>query len=128
MNTTTIRASVATAAIAAAVLTPAAAQAGPAETVRSGNCGGAAEWKMQIGRQHGNIEMEFEVDAFRGQRWRVAVFHDGRRVMKTQRRTGPRSGSFTIRDIEPNRAGVDQFRARAVRLGSRQACVGKASF
>jgi hypothetical protein len=130
MNTTAIRASVATLAIAATVLTPSVAEAGSDDNLRSGACSGIADWKMQAGPQNGRVEVEFEVDAnVRGQRWNVAIFHGDRRVMRTQRTTGVRSGSFTVRLVENNRAGgADRFRARAVRVGGGQRCVGRVSF
>jgi hypothetical protein len=129
MRTTRIRATVATAAIAATVLTPTIANANQADTLRNGSCSIAADWKLKLSPENGRIEVEYQVDANdRGQRWRVSVFHDGRRVLRGVRTTRGLSGSFTIRDREPNRRGSDHFRARAVRLGDGQTCVGRAAF
>ena len=130
MNGTRIRASMAAAALAVGVLAPTAANAGDERrVVRDGGCDGRGEWKIQLGRQHGGIEMEFEVDVNRrGQRWRVRLFHDGRRVYSGVRSTAGVSGSFTVRDVSNNHRGDDRFRARAVRIGSGQKCVGRARF
>jgi hypothetical protein len=128
MNTK-VRASVAAAAIAATLFTPSIAEAGVGDHIRSGSCSGAAEWKVKLSRQHGGIEIEYEVDASRrGQQWRVALFHDGRRFARDVFTTAGLSGSFTVRRVQPNRAGADRLSARAVRLGDGQTCRGGASF
>ncbi|MGH3354950.1 MAG: hypothetical protein ACRDOJ_03570 [Nocardioidaceae bacterium] len=124
-----LRASVAAAALAAAVLTPSTALAGDADTIRAGNCSRAADWKLKLSPQNRRIEVEFEVDANRrGQRWRVSLFHNDRRARRQIFTTRGLSGSFTVRDLENNRAGRDRVRARAVRLGDGQTCVGRARF
>lgn len=126
-----IRASIAAAAVAATMLTPSVAVAGggDGETIRSGACSGSADWKLKLSPQNGRIEVEYEVDVNRrGQQWRVALFHDGRRVLRDLFTTRGVSGSFTVRDIEPNRPGTDRIHARAVRMGNRQVCAGGASF
>jgi hypothetical protein len=129
MNTTRIRVAVATAAIAATVLTPSVASANQADTLRTGSCSIGADWKLKLSPENRRIEVEYQVDANRrGQRWRVSLFHDGRRVMRTVRTTQGLSGSFTLRDVQANRGGVDHIRARAVRLGDGQVCAGRASF
>jgi hypothetical protein len=128
MNTT-IRAAVAAAAIAATLFTPSMAQANEGDTMNAGACSGFADWKLKLSPQNRGIEAEFEVDANRrGQRWRVALFHDGRRVMQGTRRTRGLSGSFTVRVVRANRAGNDRIRARAVRMGDGQTCRGGATF
>lgn len=129
MNATKIRASVAAAAIAATLFTPSAAEAGDADTLRSGACSGFADWKLKLSPQNGRIEVEYEVDANRrGQRWQVALFHDGRRVMRGNFTTRGISGSFTVRHVAANTAGGDRIRGRAVRMSDGQTCAGRATF
>ena len=131
MNTTKIRASVAAAAIAATVLTPSIAEAGnEGRVIREGSCSGFANWKLKANPENrGQIGVEYEVDANRrGQQWRVRLFHNGRQVMTDTFTTRGLSGSFTVRNLEPDRAGTDHFRARAVRLGDRQNCAGRVTF
>jgi hypothetical protein len=125
MNTTKV-ASVAAAAILAAVSVPAAAQAGgTVDRINSGGCSGAADWKIKVSPQNGRIEVEYEVDASkRGQQWRVWMFHDGRRFARNVFTTQGLSGSFTIRRVEPNTAGGDRISAHARRLGDGQTCRG----
>jgi hypothetical protein len=128
MNTK-IRASVAAAAIAATLFAPSVAVANQADKISRGACSGAADWKIKLSREHGGIEVEYEVDASRrGQRWRVVLLHGHRRVVRNVFTTRGVSGSFTVRRVENNRAGTDRFRARAVRLGDGQTCRGGARF
>ena len=133
MRSTRMRASVAAATAAATLLTPAVAHAGGGggENITEGGCSVAATWKMKAARQDpGNsIDVEFEVDANRrGQQWRVNLFHDGRRVVSDVFTTRGLSGSFTVDSLQANRTGSDSFRARAVRVGDGQTCVGRVSF
>jgi hypothetical protein len=129
MNTTKL-ASVAAAAILATVSVPAAAQAGGADpNVNSGGCSVAATWTMKVKPQNGALQVEYEVDANkRGQQWRVTLRHDGRRIMSNIFTTRGLSGSFTIRRVEPNRAGRDRISGHARRLGDGQTCHGGVGF
>jgi hypothetical protein len=124
------RASIAAVAAAAAVLTPSYAFAGGGENLEEGACTGAAVWKIKAAEKINNqVEVEFEVDVNRrGQRWHVALFHNGTRVMNTMMTTRGVSGSFEARALEANRAGDDRFRGRAVRVSDGQTCVGRVLF
>lgn len=131
MKTVTIRASVAAAAIAATLLTPSYAHAGGGgETIEEGACSGAATWKLKVDETvDGKIEVEYEVDVNRrGQQWRVALFHNSRRIVFDTFTTRGLSGSFEVRALEADRAGDDSFRGRAVRLSDGQTCGGRAVF
>ena len=131
MRNTTIRASVAAAAVAASLFTPTLAHAGGGEDITEGACSGAATWKMKVAQQDpGNrIEVEYEVDVNRrGQQWRVALFHNGRLVIRDIFTTRGLSGSFSVNALEANRAGDDSFRARAKRLSDGQSCGGRGIF
>jgi hypothetical protein len=129
MNTTRIRASVAAAAIAATFFTPTVAEAGELDALRQGACSGAADWKLRVSPQDRRLEVEFEVDANRrGQQWRVVMFHGQRRIARDTFRTRVPSGSFTVRRVTADRSGGDRFRARAVRVGDGQRCVGRVRF
>ena len=123
------RAAVATAAIAATLFAPSVAQAGGGEDLTEGNCSGAATWKMKLAEQDNRIDVEYEVDVNRrGQRWRVVLWHNGRRVVSGIYRTAGLSGSFSVNKLETDRAGEDTFRARAVRLNGAQTCAGRGTF
>lgn len=123
------RTAVALATVAATAITPGVAFANEADVIRAGNCSRAADWKLKLSPENGRIEMEFQVDAnARGQRWRVAVWHGGRRIERDVFRTHGRSGSFTVRRVLNNTAGADNARARAIRFGGGQTCRGRAAF
>ncbi|HWL96295.1 MAG TPA: hypothetical protein VNP20_03065 [Nocardioidaceae bacterium] len=126
--TTSVATSVATLA-AAGLLTPATALANDGDVERTGPCSSFGRYDLKLSPENRGIEVEFEVDVNRsGQRYRVKMFHNGRRFEDGVYRTRGRSGSFTVRDVEPYRAGRDRFRVRAVRLGGGQRCVGRAQF
>jgi hypothetical protein len=130
--TTSINRSVATSVAtlaAAALLAPATALANDGDVERTGRCSSYGRYDLKLSSENRGIEVEFEVDVNRaGQRYRVKMFHNGHRFKAGVFRTRGRSGSFTVRDIEPYRAGPDRFRVRAVRVGGGQRCVGRARF
>jgi hypothetical protein len=130
MNTNKIRAAVAVATIAATLFAPSVAQAnGRAESLRSGECSGLAEWKLKVNPQDRGLEVEYEIDSNRrGQQWRVKIFHGNRLVLREVRSTRGLSGSFTVREVVANSAGGDRFRARAFRMRDGQTCVGRVRF
>jgi hypothetical protein len=130
MNTTSVRACIVAVAAAASVLTPSFAFAGGGETLSEGACSGSAVWKMKVNEALNNqAGVEYEVDANRrGQQWRVTLFHNGTRILRDTFTTGGLSGSFEARALEPNMAGDDRFRARAVRLSDGQTCAGSVLF
>ena len=133
MNTTT-RAAVAAVVAAATLLTPSVALAkggggGGAANIASGACG-TATYKLKADAKPANkVGAAFEVDAnVAGQTWRVVIFHNGTRVMRTDFTTRGLSGSFVARQLVPNAAGADSFRARAVRLSDGQTCAASVTF
>ena len=130
MNATSVRAGIVAVAATASVLTPSLAFAGGGETLEEGACSGAAVWKLKVSEAPGNrAEVEYEVDVNRrGQQWRVVLFHNGTRILRDTFTTGGLSGSFEARALEPNMAGDDRFRGRAVRLSDGQTCGGFALF
>jgi len=70
------------------VVTPGALASGGADVIKRGNCTGAADWKLKLGRDDGRIEVEFEVDQNRvGKRWHVVLRHDGDKFFDGFRRT-----------------------------------------
>jgi hypothetical protein len=81
----------------------------------SGTCGSGASSKLKVKTDDGGLEVEFEVDANRsGQRWRVSIVQENRVVYRGTRRTGGRSGSFSVERHLRDLAGADAIRARAV--------------
>jgi hypothetical protein len=131
MRRTLIRTVVA-AAVAATALTPLAgsASANDGDVERTGRCTQSGRYDLKASPENRGIEVEFEVDVNRrGHQYRVRMFHDGRQYKQGVYRTRGRSGSFTVRDVEPDRRGKDGFRVRAVRLGAGgQVCGGQLRF
>jgi hypothetical protein len=81
----------------------------------TGHCGAGATSKLKLKNDDGRIEVEFEVDNNRsGTPWRVTLARDGRVVYRATRRTGGRSGSFSVEKRIANLAGADRVTARAV--------------
>jgi hypothetical protein len=107
---------------------PAAARSDDDDIIRRGNCTGATDWKLKLDHDDGRIEAEFEVDQNRnGQRWRVVLRRDGKRVFKGVRTTHGPSGSFEVERKIGNPAGPDRIKARAVNLSSGEVCKGAAT-
>jgi len=110
------------------VVTPGALASGGADVIKRGNCTGAADWKLKLGRDDGRIEVEFEVDQNRvGKRWHVVLRHDGDKFFDGFRRTQAPSGSFEVKRFVNNRAGADTISAHAVRPATGQTCNASAT-
>ena len=125
----TAAAAAAAAAMAATVLAPATAEAGERDVREEGRCSQYGRYDLKLSPQNGRIEVEIEVDTNRrGERYRVRLFHDGRRVRNGVFTTRGISGSFTVREVQDDRRGTDRFRLRAVRVGGGNRCGGSATF
>lgn len=121
------RALIGTAMIAGALMAlPAPAMAKSGDIVRTGNCSGAADWKVKAGARDGGIEVEFEVDSNRvGQTWRVKIRDNGVLRYNNLRTTKAPSGSFTVHRTIRNMSGTDNIVARARNIKSGQVCIAK---
>lgn len=96
---------------------------------RRGNCSGSTDWKLDVKRDDGGLEVEFEVDSNRsGQVWRVRVYDNGDRVVRTRKVTRPPSGSFDVERNIADRAGEDRIVARARHLATGELCRGVIRF
>lgn len=105
------------------------ASAGQNDVIREGSCSDSSDWKLKVSPEDGRLEVEFEVDQnVTGDRWRVRIRHDGDLVFRGARTTRGASGSFEVRIVEDDNAGVDNFRAKARNLATDEVCIGRASF
>jgi hypothetical protein len=99
------------------------------EIQRTGSCSGSADWKLDVKRDDGALEVEWEVDSNKvGQVWRVRIYDNGDRVAATRRTTLAPSGSFEVERRIANRAGDDRIVARARHLATGQVCRGVITF
>jgi hypothetical protein len=119
-------------ALASAILLTTGAPAlarGGGDVRTAGTCQGGAHWKLKAKADDGGIEVEGEVDSNRaGQTWNWTLTHNGAAAGSGTRRTAGASGSFEVRRLTGNRAGVDTFVFTARRPGTQQVCRGTLRF
>ena len=102
-------------------------QAKEGDVVKTGSCSAGSDWKLKLSPDNSKIEVEFEVDQNKaGEDWRVRILHDDTLVHRETATTGGASGSFTVRIVEPDKAGTDSFVAKARNLSSDETCRGRA--
>lgn len=113
-TTRRIAATLSTAALIAApmsVLTASPASAADREFRYAG-----AEVEYDVEKDDGRFEIEVDVDdAKPGSRWRVTLWHDGKRYYHRTRVA--RGGEFEIERHRPNTRGKDVFKMRIKRVG-----------
>lgn len=113
-------------AAATVVATAPAASAKSVATQTSGRCSAGATWKMKVKPDNGRLKLELEVDANRnGQRWAVRITDNRARIYSATRVTVAPSGSFTVRRLTTNRAGIDHFVAVARNPRTGQVCIAR---
>jgi hypothetical protein len=106
-------------------LSPAHAQHGGDDVVRSGSCSGHADWKLKVKPDDGRIELEAEVDSNRtGQVWRWRITHNGSGSATGKGTTSGASGSFEVHRRMSNPAGADTYVLPAVHRSTGEICRG----
>ena len=89
----------------------------------TGTCSLHSTSKLKATHDGSRIEVEFQVDQNRNNRvWNVRIWDNGHRVYAAARTTVAPSGSFTVRRLIPNRAGVDTIFARATNIKTGETC------
>jgi hypothetical protein len=107
----------------------ASASNGGRQVIKSGSCTGATDWKLKVKTDDGKLESEYEVDSNRaGQVWAYKVLDNGVVLRSGYARTTAPSGSFEIKKLSGNRAGLDHFVARAHNLKTGERCTGALTF
>jgi hypothetical protein len=114
------------AAATAVATAPAASAAKTPATKAAGRCTAASHWTMKAKPDNGRMELELEIDSNRnGQRWAVRITDNRVLVYAATRVTVAPSGSFTVRKLAANRAGVDHFVAVARNTSTGETCVAR---
>ena len=99
------------------------------ETIRTGQCTGATDWKLKAKSDDGGIEVEAEIDSNRtGQAWRWVIRHNGSLSARGTSATTGRSGSFDVERRMTDLSGTDQFVLRATNPASGETCRGVLSW
>ena len=81
---------------------------------------------MKAKPDSGRMELELEIDSKRnGQRWTVRITDNRVLAYAGTRVTAAPSGSFTVRKLRTDRAGVDHFVGVVRNVRSRETCVAR---
>ena len=131
MSTIRSRRTQAALALTATALVGGVLVAGPADAKagvvsKSGACSNGGTWKLKASPDNGKIQVEFEVNAKSGQKWRVIVKDNGITRVDTTKTTV--AGAFHVNKLIPNLAGTDVITARARNLTTGSLCKGSVSF
>lgn len=122
---TTIAASAALATAGFLAAPAMAAPARPAEIEREtmGTCSAGARWDLNLEREHGVIDIDFEIDAATpGQKWTVSITRNGNRVLRVSQ-VADREGEIDVSHIVRDRAGTDRIAVSATSSAG-QTCRG----
>jgi len=129
--TKTLRTAIATAVLLAGptlvgLAGPADASGGGGDAViRTGNCSGAADWKLKAKARDGGLEVEWEVDSNRnGQTWTWQLRRNGTRFARGTATTRAPSGSFSVERTTGNAPGTDRIVGMATNTRTGQTCRG----
>ena len=105
-----------------------AAHADGFEVERHGSCSGSSRWELDLDREHGRIEVDFEVkQGVVGDQWRVKLVHDGDVFFRDLRTTHDEDGSFDVERRTNDAAGTDRFVGKAVNKSTGEVCRGTAA-
>ena len=108
---------------------PMTANAKDGDVIRRGECTARSDWKLKLSPENGRIEVEFEVDQNRnGQKWNIKMKRNGKVFWRGARRTKAPSGSFEVRRLTRNGAGVEKIVVRARNPHTGEICRGVARF
>jgi hypothetical protein len=77
---------------------------------------GGAEVEFEVGKDDGRFEVEVDIDGKRTDRWRVTLWHDGKRYHHKVHQ-----GDVDIEKKRPNTRGKDVFKLRVKKIGGPKA-------
>jgi hypothetical protein len=106
---------------------PAAAKDG--DVVKRAACSANTVSELKLSAEGRRIETEFEVDSNRtGQKWSVAIYRNGTKVVSKTAVTRAPSGSFTVRALLANGAGRETVKGLAKNRTTGEVCRVTARF
>ena len=97
----------------------------PAEVEREtmGTCSGSARWSLDLEKEFGVIDINFEIDAATpGEKWNVVLERNGSRVLKVSQ-VADLEGEVDVNHMVRDRAGSDRISVAAT-SASGQTCRG----
>lgn len=114
-------------AVAGLATAPAAsAKGGAGAVIATGACSASTHWKMKAKPDNGRLELELEIDSNRnGQTWAVRITDNGTQIFAGNRVTLAPSGSFVVRRLAADKAGVDHFVGTARNLRGGERCTAR---
>ncbi|CAM3223141.1 hypothetical protein NODU109028_04675 [Nocardioides dubius] len=127
MNRITRVAAATAGAIAVPAALLAAAPAANADVDREGRYAGA-RYEFSADREGRGYEVSVDVDdAKPGSRWKIVLWHDGQRIVKTTR-TADYEGDVELERLRPNTAGSDTFKVKITKVGAKKSVVRTITF
>jgi len=112
--------------VAMTALAAPAAAAGVEREAR-GACSGTSRWKLELDKEHGFIEVDLDIDTtVSGRKWKVRMWHNERRFVKTVRTTD-HEGEIDLDRVRTDRSGTDTFRFRTIDKVNGEVCEGQLS-
>ena len=112
-----------------ALMAPAAAIAKDGDVIKNGSCSGSSTWKLKLSDEDLGKEVKIEVDQnVVGAKWKVRFVLNGDIVFEGKRRTKAPSGSFKVRRVLTDTAGVDLLKVRARNRVTGEICHARARF
>lgn len=97
-------------------ITPASAAPVAADVERElgGRCSASSTYEFNVEKERKRIDVDVDVEAVRqGQKWKVRVWHNGKRIAKVTRVTD-REGEFEVDRNVRNKKGKDRLTFKAV--------------
>ena len=115
--------------VALALLAPTAAIAKDGDVITTGSCSGSSTWKLKLSDENLGKEVKIEVDQnVVGDQWKVRFVLNGDIVFDGKRMTKAPSGSFKVRRVLTDTAGVDRLKVRARNRTTGEVCQARGKF
>jgi hypothetical protein len=105
---------------AAALLASPMALAGPASAADREFRVGGADVEFDVEKDDGRFEVEVDIDdAKPGSKWRITLWHNGKRFFKDTRRADRDGDVADVERNRPNTKGKDVFKVKVKKVGGK---------